>query len=106
VQALIAADPSLGGELVPGLPYVRAEAVYAARHEMVRSLDDLLSRRTRARLFDRAATAEAAAAIGLLVAPELGWDEAETARHVVELVASIHHEIDSEQPVPSPGSRS
>jgi glycerol-3-phosphate dehydrogenase len=106
VQALIAADPSLGEELVPGLPYVRAEAVYAARHEMVRSLDDLLSRRTRARLFDRAATAEAAAAIGLLVAPELGWDEAETARHVVELVASIHHEIDSEQPVPSPGSRS
>jgi glycerol-3-phosphate dehydrogenase len=106
VEALIDGDPSLGEELVPGLPYVRAEAVYAARHEMVRSLDDLLSRRTRARLLDRVATAEAASSIGRLVAPELGWDEAETARQVTELVASIHHEIASEQPVPMPGSRS
>ena len=106
VEALIDGDPSLGEELVPGLPYVRAEAVYAARHEMVRSLDDLLSRRTRARLLDRVATAEAAPSIGRLVAPELGWDEAETARQVAELVTSIHHEIASEQPVPMPGSRS
>ncbi|NDG77600.1 MAG: glycerol-3-phosphate dehydrogenase/oxidase, partial [Acidimicrobiia bacterium] len=34
VRALIAADPSLGAPLVAGLPYVRAEAVYSARHEM------------------------------------------------------------------------
>ena len=30
VLALIAADPALGQPLVPGLPYLRAEAVYAA----------------------------------------------------------------------------
>ena len=44
------ADPSLGDGLVPGLPYVRAEAIHAVRHEMARTLDDILSRRTRARL--------------------------------------------------------
>ena len=45
---MIEADPSLGEPLVPGLPYLRAEAVYAARYEMAADLDDVLSRRTRA----------------------------------------------------------
>ena len=51
-QASCDADPALGEPLVPGLPYLKAEAVYAARHEMARTLDDVLSRRTRARLLD------------------------------------------------------
>ena len=45
----------------PGCPYLRAEAVYAVRHEMARTLDDVLSRRTRARLLGRDASAAAAA---------------------------------------------
>jgi glycerol-3-phosphate dehydrogenase len=40
---------------VAGQPYLRAEAVYAVRHEMATTLDDVLVRRTRAHLFDRAA---------------------------------------------------
>ena len=48
VQALVAGDRSLGQPLVPTLPYLRAEAVYAARYEMARTLDDVLARRTRA----------------------------------------------------------
>ena len=39
-----------------GLPYLRAEAVYAVRHEMATTLDDVLLRRTRAHLLDRAAS--------------------------------------------------
>jgi glycerol-3-phosphate dehydrogenase len=74
LHALVDADPSLGQPLVAGLPYVRAEAVYAVRHEMARSIDDVLSRRTRARLFDRAAAVAAAAGVGQLLAAELGWD--------------------------------
>ena len=56
VEALVAADPALGEPLVPTLPYLRAEAVYAVRHEMATTLDDVLLRRTRAHLFDRPAT--------------------------------------------------
>jgi glycerol-3-phosphate dehydrogenase len=41
---------------VPGLAYLRAEAVFAVRHEMATTLDDVLTRRTRAHLRDRAAT--------------------------------------------------
>ena len=73
VLALVDDDPALGEPLVPGLPYVRAEAVYAVRHEMARTLDDVLSRRTRARLLARDASAAAAPAVAELLAPELGW---------------------------------
>ena len=59
---------------MPGLPYLRAEALYAARYEMARSVDDILSRRTRARLLGRDASAAAAPAVAALVAADLGWD--------------------------------
>ncbi len=82
VEALVADDAALGDPLVPGLPYVRAEAVYAARHEMATTLIDVLTRRTRAHLFDRPATLAAAPAVADLLAAELGWDAAETAAQV------------------------
>ncbi len=87
LEALIANDPTLGEPLVRGLPYVRAEAVYAARHEMARSLDDVLTRRTRARLADRAAALAAAPAVAALLATELGWDPAETDSQVAHFAA-------------------
>jgi glycerol-3-phosphate dehydrogenase len=49
---------------------------------MALTLDDVLTRRTRARLFDRDATLAAAPGVAALIAPHLGWDEAETARQV------------------------
>jgi glycerol-3-phosphate dehydrogenase len=68
--------------LVPGLAYRAAEAVYAVRSEMALTLDDVLTRRTRARLFDRDATLAAAPGVAALIAPHLGWDGAETAHQV------------------------
>ena len=47
------------------------------RHEMARTLDDVLSRRTRARLLARDASADAAASVAELLAPDLGWSDAE-----------------------------
>ena len=82
VRALIALDASLGDTLVPGLPYLRAEAVFAVRHEMATTLVDVVTRRTRAHLRDRAATLAAAPSIAALLAGELGWDAAETDRQV------------------------
>jgi glycerol-3-phosphate dehydrogenase len=79
VLALADGAPALRDALVPGLPYLKAEAVYAVRHEMARSLDDVLTRRTRARLLARDASAAAAADVAALLAPELGWDDAEQA---------------------------
>ncbi|MEA2931435.1 MAG: glycerol-3-phosphate dehydrogenase [Actinomycetota bacterium] len=89
VLALIEADPSLAEPMVPGQPYLRAEAVYAARQEMVVDLDDVFARRTRARLFARDATADAAEAVAALVAGPLGWSADEQSRQVERYRASV-----------------
>jgi glycerol-3-phosphate dehydrogenase len=73
VIAMIEADPDLGRPLVPGLPYLRAEAVYAVRYEMACGVEDVLSRRTRSLLLARDASAAAALDVAHLIAPELGW---------------------------------
>ena len=92
VRAIVDAEPSLGEPLVRGLPYLRAEAVYAARYEMARTLDDVLSRRTRARLLGRDASAAAAADVAALIAGELGWTPEEQEAQVRTYVESIDAE--------------
>jgi len=94
VRALVADDPLLGEPLVAGLPYLRAEAVYAARHEMAHTLDDVLSRRTRARLLARDDSARAAPAVADLLASELGWSPSERDAHVASYRAAIATESD------------
>jgi glycerol-3-phosphate dehydrogenase len=89
VATLAETDPALAEPLVAGLPYLRAEAVYAVRHEMARTLDDVMSRRTRARLFGRDASDAAAEAVAALLAPELGWNDAERAAQVASYRAAI-----------------
>ena len=84
VLALSRVEQHLGEPMVQGLPYTKAEAVYAARSEMSVTLDDVLSRRTRARLFDRPATVAAAADVARLIAADMDWDDAEVERQVVE----------------------
>lgn len=78
--AMVEHDPDLGSPLVQGLPYLAAEAVYAARYEMAGSVVDVLARRTRAHLLDARACATAAHHVAALMAPELGWDDAEAQR--------------------------
>jgi glycerol-3-phosphate dehydrogenase len=92
VRALVAADRTLGEPLVPGHPHLRAEAVYAVRYEMATTLDDVLTRRTRLRLFDRAATVAAAPAVAELLASELGWDADMTHRQLHDFLESCAEE--------------
>lgn len=92
VLALAEADASLREPLVEGLPYLKAEAVYAVRHEMARSVDDVLSRRTRARLLARDATADAAAEVGRLIAPVLGLSDAEVDAQVADYRRAVELE--------------
>ena len=96
VLELAESDPDLAAPLVPGLPYLRAEAVFGVRHEMARSVDDVLSRRTRARLLGRDDSAAAARSVAELIAGELGWDSAEIDRQV----AHYNRLIDEERNVP------
>jgi len=83
ILALTKENPELARLLHPGLPYIGAEVVWAARHEMSRTVDDALSRRTRALLLNARAAVEVAPAVAALLAAELGknsaWIEAQVA---------------------------
>lgn len=95
LMSMIEADPTMGEPLVAGLPYVRAEALFAVRNEMASTVDDVLSRRTRARIFGRDDSAAAAAAVGALIADELGWSDEQRDASVAEYRASVEHERES-----------
>lgn len=63
---LVRSDPDLGHPLVPGLPYTRAEVVYAACEELAVLPEDVLARRTRITLLDRERGERHRAEIGAL----------------------------------------
>jgi glycerol-3-phosphate dehydrogenase len=86
---LVRHDPSLGSPIIDGLPYLAAEVVHAVRHEMATTLDDVLSRRTRARLQLRDASADAAGAVADLMGAELGWDTDHRDAEVASYLASV-----------------
>ncbi len=76
IDALAASSPQLGARLHPQLPYRVAEAVWAVRHEMARTVDDVLARRTRALFLDARAAMDAAPVVAACLASELGRDAA------------------------------
>ena len=75
IRKLIVQDHSLGERLHPALPYIKAEVVWAVRHEMARTIEDVLARRTRALFLNARAALEMAPAVADLIGPELGWDD-------------------------------
>ena len=78
--------------LVEGHPPLAVEAEYCAREEMVVDLDDLLARRTRIALVDRAAgIAPEHKASGHLAAA-LGWSPSEHERQVLAYRAEVEQE--------------
>jgi len=76
VKALILEDAALGEPMHPRLPYPLATVAWAARHEQALTLEDVLSRRTRALILDARAAIEAAPAVAGILARELGRDKA------------------------------
>jgi glycerol-3-phosphate dehydrogenase len=83
---MIEKDPILAEELVPGLPYLRCEAVYAVTHEMALTVDDVLTRRTRSRLLHRRACVSVVRDVATLIGPHLGWDDAAKEASIAEFM--------------------
>lgn len=75
IRKLIEADPGLNEPLHPSLPYVKAEVIWAVRHEMARTVEDTLARRTRALFLNARAALAMAPVVADLMGSELGWDE-------------------------------
>jgi glycerol-3-phosphate dehydrogenase len=76
LQDLIRENKAYGKQLNPAMPTVAGEVIWAVRHEMARTIEDFLSRRTRALLLDARASMEMAPKVAELMAQELGRDKA------------------------------
>ena len=82
IRKLIETDARLGEPLHAALPYVKAEIIWAARHEMACTVEDVLARRTRALFLNARAALAMAPAVADLMASELGWDEVTRAKQL------------------------
>jgi glycerol-3-phosphate dehydrogenase len=99
LRELSRVDPKLDAVLHPRLPFRHREVIWAARHEMARTVEDVLARRTRALFLDARAAMEAAPTVAELLAAELKRSNAWRARDLESflVVASgyLYRECDS-----------
>lgn len=89
VTQLIADDQSLFEPVAAGHPYVMAQVVFAVREEAARTIDDVLSRRIRLTITDKAAAAEAAEAVSRVMARELAWTESQRLSELTAFQAQL-----------------
>ena len=82
IQDLMRSTPALAARLHSRLPYTAAEVIWATRHEMARTVEDVLARRTRALFLNARAAQAMAPEVANLMATELGWDAARQANEV------------------------
>jgi glycerol-3-phosphate dehydrogenase len=75
LRGLAAGREDLLEAMHPDLPFRKVEAVWAAREEMARSVEDVLARRTRALFLHAKASIAAAPVVAKLLAEELRKDE-------------------------------
>lgn len=89
LEAMIAAEPPLGDDLVPGEPFLKAEVAYAIRHEQAVTIADVLSQRLRLALLTRDHGRGAATKVADLLAREHGWDATRRAQALTDYEADV-----------------
>jgi glycerol-3-phosphate dehydrogenase len=72
---LVKENRELGQKLHPGLEYTGAEVIWAVRHEMARTVEDVLARRVRVLFIDAQAAIEIAPLVAHLMAIEMNKDK-------------------------------
>jgi glycerol-3-phosphate dehydrogenase len=75
IEEMIKTNPVLGLPVHSQLPYCQAEVMWIIRNEMPRTVEDVLSRRTRALILNAAASIEMAPIVASLLAHELSYDK-------------------------------
>ncbi len=73
IESIESSLPHLAERLHPRLQLTGSEVIFAATHEMARTLEDVLARRSRALFLDARAAMEIAPDVAALLALELRW---------------------------------
>ena len=84
VRDLELSDPAWAEPLDPALPYTGAEVIWALRHELAVTLEDVLARRTRALFLNAQAALRMAPRVAELMAQELRRDGTWQAQQLAE----------------------
>lgn len=100
VLDLIEQDASLAAPLIDDLPYVKAEILYACRHEMAMTPEDVLSRRMSITLEDRQRGCGVVSEVASLMALELGWSFDQQQALTNDYLSEIQRQIASEKNEP------
>ena len=90
---LLKSQPKLASKLDANLPYIKAEIVYAASHEGARSVDDVISRRTRLSFEAVNHGVHLVDEIATLIAPVLGWSAKERKESIAQYTELVEREI-------------
>ena len=93
ILELIEDQPKLAQKLDAALPYIKAEIVYAASHEGARSVDDVISRRTRLSFEAVKHGVHLAEEVAALISPVLGWSAKERKESVAQYIELVDREI-------------
>jgi glycerol-3-phosphate dehydrogenase len=93
ILEIIEDQPKLAQKLDAALPYIKAEIVYAASHEGARSVDDVISRRTRLSFEANKHGLHLAEEVAALISPVLGWSAKERKESVAQYIELVEREI-------------
>jgi glycerol-3-phosphate dehydrogenase len=85
-------DKSWATALIDGLPYLRAEILYAVTHEGARSVDDVLSRRTRISFEAKDQGISVVEEVGEIISKVLGWSKSETQASVDQYLSIVEEQ--------------
>jgi glycerol-3-phosphate dehydrogenase len=95
VLAISKENAALAELIVPGYPAIRAEVVYAVRHEMAVTIEDVLARRIGLQLHSWRDAIDAAPVVAGLMAAELQWDSDFESLAERQYVERMHYFLDS-----------
>ena len=95
VLALIEVNPKLAAKVDKDLLYIKAEIEYAASHEGARTVDDVISRRTRMAFEASNNGVHLADEIAAIIAPVLGWSAKERKASVVAYEDLVDRELEA-----------
>lgn len=82
IRGAISDNPDVGEKLHPDLPFTRIEVTWSVRHEMARTVEDILARRQRALFLNARAAIEMAPKVAAIIAEERGKDAAWIAEQI------------------------
>ncbi|GAA4806525.1 glycerol-3-phosphate dehydrogenase/oxidase [Olivibacter ginsenosidimutans] len=101
IKALVATNTALGKKLHPKHEPIAAQVVWAVRHEMARTVEDVLARRIRILFLDAQAAIEMAPTVAEIMRAELDQDESWVQEQLIEFTTLAKGYLIHPLPIPN-----